>query len=73
MPGTLPPQAPPPSEASPVAIAAAQVPPVLPSLVGAAPQIAINIQLHLPETENAEVYEKLFKALRENLLEPKSA
>ena len=32
------------------------------------PQIAINIQLHLPETENAEVYEKLFKALRENLL-----
>lgn len=31
------------------------------------PQIAINIQLHLPETENSEVYEKLFKALRENL------
>lgn len=35
------------------------------------PQIAINIQLHLPETENAEVYEKLFKALREHLLSPK--
>jgi hypothetical protein len=35
------------------------------------PQIAINIQLHLPETENAEVYEKLFKALREHLLNPK--
>ena len=34
------------------------------------PQIAINIQLHLPETENAEVYEKLFKALREHLLNP---
>jgi len=33
-----------------------------------APQIAINIQLHLPETENAEVYEKLFKALRDHLL-----
>lgn len=33
-----------------------------------APQIAINIQLHLPETDNAEVYEKLFKALREHLL-----
>lgn len=33
-----------------------------------APQIAINIQLHLPETENAEVYEKLFKALKEHLL-----
>jgi hypothetical protein len=73
VPGPLPPQAAPPPEASPVAIAAAQVPPVLPSLAGAAPQIAINIQLHLPETENAEVYEKLFKALRENLLEPKPA
>lgn len=35
------------------------------------PQIAINIQLHLPETENSEVYEKLFKALREHLLSPK--
>lgn len=38
---------------------------------GTTPQIAINIQLQLPETENAEVYEKLFKALRENLLCPK--
>lgn len=36
-----------------------------------APQIAINIQLHLPETENADVYEKLFRALRENLLTQK--
>ena len=35
------------------------------------PQIAINIQLHLPETENAEVYEKLFRALREQLIDPK--
>ena len=35
------------------------------------PQIAINIQLHLPETDNAEVYEKLFKALREQLISPK--
>lgn len=42
---------------------------MIPSL-GIPPQIAINIQLHLPETENAEVYEKLFKALRENLLAP---
>jgi hypothetical protein len=32
------------------------------------PQIAINIQLHLPETDNAEVYQNLFKALKENLL-----
>jgi hypothetical protein len=35
------------------------------------PQIAINIQLHLPETDNADVYEKLFKALREHLILPK--
>lgn len=34
------------------------------------PPITINIQLQLPETENAEVYEKLFKALKENLLAP---
>lgn len=32
------------------------------------PQIAINIQLHLPETDNADVYGKLFKALKDNLL-----
>ncbi len=35
------------------------------------PQIAINIQLHLPETDNADVYEKLFCALREQLISPK--
>lgn len=45
--------------------------PVTPQTSNLTPQIAINIQLHLPETENAEVYEKLFKALRENLLSPK--
>ena len=48
--------------------------PPLPTILAApnlTPQIAINIQLHLPETENAEVYEKLFKALREHLLSPK--
>lgn len=55
------------------AVAPASVSSILPSLTGAVPQIAINIQLHLPEAENAEVYEKLFKALRENLLESKSA
>lgn len=44
---------------------------LLPQTPGAIPQVAINIQLHLPETENAEVYEKLFKALREHLLSPK--
>jgi hypothetical protein len=36
-------------------------------------QIAINIQLHLPETENPEVYENLFKALREQLLDSRPA
>lgn len=45
----------------------------VPALGGITPQIAINIQLHLPETENAEVYEKLFKALRDNLISPTSA
>lgn len=45
--------------------------PTLPAGANLTPQIAINIQLHLPETENAEVYQKLFKALRENLLSPK--
>ena len=33
----------------------------------AIPQIAINIQLHLPETENPDVYNNLFKALKDNL------
>lgn len=45
--------------------------PTIPQTGNLTPQIAINIQLHLPETENAEVYEKLFKALREQLLSPK--
>ncbi|MEX0661533.1 MAG: hypothetical protein WEA58_08895 [Balneolaceae bacterium] len=38
--------------------------------INTSPQIAINIQLHLPETENADIYEKLFKALREQLINP---
>ena len=46
--------------------------PAIPQTGPLTPQIAINIQLHLPETENAEVYEKLFKALREHLLSPKA-
>lgn len=49
----------------PVASVAASVAPITTAMT---PQIAINIQLHLPETENAEVYEKLFKALKEHLL-----
>ena len=33
------------------------------------PTITINIQLQIPATENATVYENLFKALREQLIE----
>lgn len=53
--------------------AGALIPPLpgIPATSGLTPQIAINIQLHLPETENADVYEKLFKALRDNLLSPR--
>jgi hypothetical protein len=34
------------------------------------PAVSITIQLQLPETENAEIYENLFKALRKHLLSP---
>ncbi|OAN89177.1 hypothetical protein A8B84_12945 [Marinobacter sp. EhC06] len=34
------------------------------------PTIAINIELHLPATDNPEVYDQLFKSLRKNLLSP---
>ena len=37
------------------------------SLSSRQPNVSINIELVLPPTENAEIYEKLFKALRENL------
>ena len=33
----------------------------------AAPTIAINIQLELPATDNAEIYENLFKAMKKHL------
>lgn len=46
---------------------ASSIPPVLPGLS----KIAINIELHIPETRNAEVYQKLFRALREELLQPR--
>jgi hypothetical protein len=48
--------------------AAPQGQPVYQVAAQATPQIAINIQLHLPETDNPEVYQNLFKALKENLL-----
>ena len=67
--------APAPESAPPLATPTPPAPPVatIPSQskFSAVPQIAINIQLHLPETENAEVYEKLFRALRQELLSPK--
>lgn len=34
------------------------------------PTIAINIELHLPATDNPEVYDQLFKSLRKNLMSP---
>ncbi|WP_417534753.1 hypothetical protein [Marinobacterium stanieri] len=34
------------------------------------PTIAINIELHLPATDNPEVYDQLFKSLRKNLVSP---
>lgn len=33
------------------------------------PTIAINIQLHLPDTQNPEVYENLFSSLRKHLID----
>lgn len=32
-------------------------------------QIAVNIELHLPATDDAEVYEKLFAAMRKHLID----
>jgi len=69
----------PPEEDIPAAPIESQVPPTTPPpntqsqpvyqvAAQATPQIAINIQLHLPETDNPEVYQNLFKALKENLL-----
>ena len=36
------------------------------------PTIAINIELHLPATDNPDVYDQLFKSLRKNLLSPEN-
>lgn len=36
---------------------------------GSLPAVNINIQLHLPETTEADVYEKLFAAMRKHLFE----
>jgi len=32
------------------------------------PTVSINVQLHLPEAKDPETYERIFKALRDNLL-----
>ena len=40
------------------------------SFLPSIPEIAINIQLHLPETENPDVYDNLFKSLKKHLLNP---
>ena len=64
--------APPPERETSAGATSAQVPvsgsaPVISS----PPTIAINIQLHIPETRDDEVYQKLFRALREELLQPR--
>lgn len=38
-------------------------------ILSSPPTIAINIQLHIPETRDDEVYQNLFRALREELLQ----
>lgn len=35
------------------------------------PQVTINIQLHIPEVSDSETYDRLFKALADNLFPPK--
>ncbi len=40
----------------------------LPPAVSNLPTIKINIELHLPETHDAEVYDKLFQSLKKHLL-----
>ena len=42
-----------------------------PAALSSLSKIAINIELHIPETRDAEVYQKLFRALREELLQPR--
>jgi len=42
--------------------------PLQPAQTAPGVSLAINIQLHLPESENPQVYENLFQALRKHLL-----
>lgn len=59
-----------PSTATPVSLGHAAAAVTSVTTMPIVPTIAINIQLQLPETENATVYENLFKALRKHLLTP---
>jgi len=52
------------SNPNPSQIVNTQIPP----MGASCPTIAINIELHLPATENPEVYDNLFKSLKKNLL-----
>lgn len=60
--GSVTPARRPPEEKPP----AEEPPPALPAQP-AAPSVVINVQLQLPETDNAEIYENLFKAMKKHL------
>ena len=59
-------------EAVPTELAVAPKKPELPSITpkikGVIPEIHINIQLHLPATDDPSIYENLFKSLKKHLL-----
>ena len=61
-------EAPPVAEATNPGVSRPSTSQVVNALAGNPVSIAINIQLHLPETENPAVYENLFRSLKKHLL-----
>lgn len=45
-----------------------ELPSITSKIKGVIPEIHINIQLHLPATDDPSVYENLFKSLKKHLL-----
>lgn len=43
--------------------------PASPAVLGTGPGLHYNIQIHLPATKDVEVYNAIFKSLREHLFE----
>lgn len=43
-----------------------------PDIRSSTPPLTINIELHIPATDNAEVYDNLFRALRQHLMSDES-